>query len=466
MDEKGFMLGMLQASKRYFTVTEALSGRLKGVGQDGARDWVTVIASISQAGVAIPPAIIYTAATNNHQDSWYEELNTVDCVAHFITSPNGWTNDEIGFEWLTKVFDRHTRRAARYTRDYRLLFLDGHSSHINMRFIEFCDQNKILLMAYPPHSTHRLQPLDVSLFNPLANYYSQNLDAWLRISRGICPISKRYFWTLFKPAFDLAFSEKNIASSWRKTGLYPFDPEVVLSQVRSEDPRPASAASSASAFSSSSWKRAEEHIKATYGPPQTRAERKVFKTLDYLSAKSQHLQLQVNILEERISLQDKQSKRQQPLFVELRAKGDNKAIFFSPAKVQEAKDLLAQREREKEEEITRKRDEKAHKDQLRLQKQLEVAERREQRAIAARERARRLAEVKAAREEAKLQKQAEQQLLKDAKATKTPQRRSYKRTVRAEPYPQPVLIPQSVVVQELSPSRTRACRKLPRRYRD
>jgi hypothetical protein len=230
MDEKGFMIGILQAVKRYFTESELKNKRLKGAGQDGNREWVTVIASICQDLSSLPPAIIYAAATNNHQDTWYEDLETDEAVAHFITSPNGWTNDDIGYQWLTEIFNRHTKKKARNGRAHRLLFVDGHSSHLNMRFIEFCDANRILLMAYPPHSTHRLQPLDVSMFNPLANFYSQNLDNWMLKSQGICSMSKRHFWSLFKPAFDAAFSEKNIKSAWKKTGLKPLNPEVVLSQ--------------------------------------------------------------------------------------------------------------------------------------------------------------------------------------------------------------------------------------------
>jgi hypothetical protein len=84
-------------------------------------------------------------------------------------------------------------------------------------------------MAYLSHLTYRLQPLDVSLFNLLAVYYSENFDNWIRISHTICTISKAYFWKLFKPAFKVAFNSKNIASGWAKTGLYPFDPEVILS---------------------------------------------------------------------------------------------------------------------------------------------------------------------------------------------------------------------------------------------
>jgi len=36
------------------------------------------------------------------------------------------------------------------------------------------------------------------------------------------------FYRLFKPAFEKAFSIKNIKSAWQKTGLWPYDPPIVL----------------------------------------------------------------------------------------------------------------------------------------------------------------------------------------------------------------------------------------------
>jgi hypothetical protein len=468
MDEKGFMIGMLQSSKRYFNASEYSSSRLKGAGQDGNREWITIIASVCQEGPPLPPAIIYAAATNNHQDSWYQDLETDEPIAHFITSPNGWTNDEIGYEWLTKVFDRHTRQKARNGRDYRLLFLDGHSSHINMRFIEFCDNNKILLMAYPPHSTHRLQPLDVSLFNPLANYYSQNLDEWLRKSHGICSMSKRHFWGLFKPAFDAAFTPANIASGWRKTGLYPFDEEVILSQVRTSEPRPTSSSSSTtsslSAFSASSWRRANSHLQATYGPPVSRAEQKIYNTVDYLAAQAQQQRIEIEMLRSRLEIQEKQGKRQQTLFGELRTQTDNKALFFSPGKVQMARDLLVKREQAKVEEDQRKQAKKDRRVEAKLQKEAELAEKREQRAIAKVVRDREAAEKKQAREEAKLQKLAEQQLISQCNIVKKRKRSSPVKKTAYKPRKKHAMAPERPEVPKPAPSRSRATRKLPERY--
>jgi hypothetical protein len=99
--------------------------------------------------------------------------------------------------------------------------LDSHSSHCTLDFLERCYKRRILVAIYPPHSTHRLQPLDVSLFNPLATYYSQALDAYTRRSLGLSSISKRDFFAIFYLAFDKAFTEENIRSVWRKTGIEP-----------------------------------------------------------------------------------------------------------------------------------------------------------------------------------------------------------------------------------------------------
>jgi hypothetical protein len=53
-----------------------------------------------------------------------------------------------------------------------------------MDFIEYCNQKKILLVVYPPHSTHTLQPLDVVMFKPLATGYSNKVAGLWREARA------------------------------------------------------------------------------------------------------------------------------------------------------------------------------------------------------------------------------------------------------------------------------------------
>ena len=47
----------------------------------------------------------------------------------------------------------------------QLLLLDGHVSHFSKAFIEHAIELSIVMLCYPPHSTHLLQGLDIILFS-------------------------------------------------------------------------------------------------------------------------------------------------------------------------------------------------------------------------------------------------------------------------------------------------------------
>jgi hypothetical protein len=119
-DETGFMMGLLQ-SGMVVTGSER-QGRPKSV-QSGNREWITVIQAINAEGQSIPPFII--GAGQYHLANWYRESNLpADWV--IATSQNGWTNNQLGLEWL-KHFNRSTTN--RSTGFYRLLILNSHKSH-------------------------------------------------------------------------------------------------------------------------------------------------------------------------------------------------------------------------------------------------------------------------------------------------------------------------------------------------
>jgi hypothetical protein len=69
------------------------------------------------------------------------------------------------------MFNRATKEKI-LIRDRRLLIVNGHSSYVNLPFIEYVDTNRILLAVFSPYLTHRLQPLNIGLFSPLVTYYS------------------------------------------------------------------------------------------------------------------------------------------------------------------------------------------------------------------------------------------------------------------------------------------------------
>ena len=59
----------------------------------------------------------------------------------------------------------------RLCNDYQILIIDGHSSHILAKFIQFTRKHKILCLCLLAHSIHLLQPLDIGVFNLLKQNY-------------------------------------------------------------------------------------------------------------------------------------------------------------------------------------------------------------------------------------------------------------------------------------------------------
>src|SRR5437016_14167990 len=70
-------------------------------------------------------------------------------------------NDALELLWVKEVFDKHTKNCT--IGQYRLLILNGHSSHITSEFNHYCLENSIVVLYMPPHSSYLLQPLDIVL---------------------------------------------------------------------------------------------------------------------------------------------------------------------------------------------------------------------------------------------------------------------------------------------------------------
>ena len=228
-DEKGFLIGFGHAVKRIMTREAYEKGRVKAAKQDGSREFISLLATICADGTRLPPALIYQGTSGDLQNTWVDELTEQD-EAFFTSSKTGWSNNEFALNYLKQIFDRYTREKA--GRGQRLLIIDGHQSHVNWEFLMTCDRLRILVCILPPHTTHRIQPLDVSLFQPLATAYSKNINTLMHNSEEYVHITKRLFWPLFRDAWNASFTRSNIESGWKKTSIWPFNPPIILDTIK------------------------------------------------------------------------------------------------------------------------------------------------------------------------------------------------------------------------------------------
>jgi DDE superfamily endonuclease len=115
---------------------------------------------------------------------------------------------------------------------YRLLILDGHSSHLTPEFDLFCKEHLIITLCMPPHSSHLLQPCDVSFFVVLKRLYGQQIQGY--IQRRSHHIDKQDFLEAYLITRTEAATIANIQSGFAATALVPHDPERVLSKLRTQ----------------------------------------------------------------------------------------------------------------------------------------------------------------------------------------------------------------------------------------
>lgn len=95
-------------------------------------------------------------------------------------------------------------------------FVDNHKSHLSIDGLNYAKQNGIIMLSFPPHCSHRLQPLDRSVFGPLKRHINTACDAWMRNNPGK---------TI---AYPLGATPLNIQAGFRVARVQPYNRDVFL----------------------------------------------------------------------------------------------------------------------------------------------------------------------------------------------------------------------------------------------
>jgi hypothetical protein len=112
---------------------------------------------------------------------------------------------------------------------YQLLICDGYGSHYTKEFVEFCEEQHIILFFLPPHTSHILQPLDVSVFHAFKYWHSEFVvDATYS---GCENINKIEFFHALGAIRYKNLKKRTIRHEFRDTSIWLFNPEAVLRNI-------------------------------------------------------------------------------------------------------------------------------------------------------------------------------------------------------------------------------------------
>jgi len=131
---------------------------------------ITVVAAMSAGGTFIPPLMIFPRKNMSQQ-----LMKGAPAGAISACHPSGWIQSYI-FGLITLLKKTKPSETSPV-----LLILDGHYSHTrNLEIIEKARDKFITIICLPPHTTHKLQPLDRTFVGALKTYYSEQIRLWIR----------------------------------------------------------------------------------------------------------------------------------------------------------------------------------------------------------------------------------------------------------------------------------------------
>ena len=215
---------------------------------------VTMCGCVNALGNAIPPFFIFPRVHfKEHM------LNGAPPGSYGTAHQSGWMTEENFI-----VFVRHFIKQVKCTpQNPVLLMMDNHESHISLEILDTAKENGVVVLTFPPHCSHKLQPLDRTTYGAFKKYYYAACDTWM-VNHPGKPLTIYEVSTVVGEAFPRAFTPQTIQAGFRVSGCYPvnrniFREDEFLSSFVTDRPEPTA--------SPTTMQQAHDHIQAVAERP-------------------------------------------------------------------------------------------------------------------------------------------------------------------------------------------------------
>ncbi|KAJ4425442.1 hypothetical protein ANN_28057, partial [Periplaneta americana] len=180
---------------------------------------ITVLLCVNASGDQfLPPLFVFPRQRMNNRLMINAPSGSLS-VAH----ETGWITADSFMKWFVEF----VKCVHPTTEDPVLLILDGHSSHKELNVILYARNSNVHMLSLPPHTTHRLQPLDRTVMKPFKNAYNEACAEWMRRN----PFSKITVYEVSE-LVNVAFSRICHMDLVKKGNCGPEDSERTVEDVR------------------------------------------------------------------------------------------------------------------------------------------------------------------------------------------------------------------------------------------
>lgn len=176
---------------------------------------VTVAFAVSASGKSIPPFFVFPRV---HFHEHFIRDGPIDSAGD--ANPSGWMTEKTFVN-----FAKHFVSFVRCSQEHPcILLLDNHDSHLSAEVLDYFKDNGVTLLSFPPHCSHKLQPLDRSVYGPLKKHINTACDAWICTHKR--PMKIYDIPSILATATPLALTPNNIMAGFRVSGIFPLNPDI------------------------------------------------------------------------------------------------------------------------------------------------------------------------------------------------------------------------------------------------
>jgi hypothetical protein len=196
-----------------------------------------------------------------------------------------------------------------------------------------------------------LQPLDVVCFKPLSGAYTHQLTRHLHRTQGLVPLKKGDFFPLFWAAWSSSITEKLVLKSFKSTGIWPKNPDIILKRF---DDKKQTEEAEASRVTGSNWGYIEYLVRAAVSDCTADESKKLSKMLHSLAVQNKLLNKENKSLREALDNKKKCKDCGKRLDLQREDSYHGGATFWSPRKICQAQAREAEKQQQEEAEAAAK----------------------------------------------------------------------------------------------------------------